>query len=59
MMHCLQGWACCALKKDMKGWTLGGRPDLLSENEDDDPIDDNKMADISGVSMELCLSLRE
>ena len=43
----------------MKGWNVGGRPDLLSENEGDDLIHDCEMADISDVSMELSLSLRE
>ena len=35
------------------------RPDLLSENEGDDLIHDCEVADISEVSMESCLSVRE
>ena len=34
MMHCLQG-CMWRPEREMKGWDLGGRPDLLPENEDD------------------------
>ena len=48
--------------KYMQGreWPPGrGRPDLQSLNEGDDLIHDHEMADISDVSMEICVSLRE
>ena len=43
----------------MKGWYLGGRPDLLLEKEGDDPISDNDFAEICDVSSWVCQSLRE
>ena len=48
--------------KYMQGreWPPGrGRPYLQSLNEGDDLIHDHEMADISDVSMEICVSLRE
>ena len=32
-------------KREMKGWELEGRPDLLVENEDDELVDDNGLVD--------------
>ena len=34
MVHCMPGWVW-RLDRGMMGWELGGRPDLLLENEDD------------------------
>ena len=43
----------------MKGWNLGGQPDLLLENASGGLIINNEIADIADVSMEPCPSLRE
>ena len=32
-------------KREMKGWELKGRLDLLVENEDDELVDDNGLLD--------------
>ena len=56
MLHDLQGSAW-RLERDMEQWYLGGRPNLLLEQEGDDPINENESAETS--SSRFCLSLRE
>ena len=58
MLQCVQGWAWRP-ERDMKGWYLGGRPDLFPEKEGDDPIKDNDFEEICDVSSCVCQSLRE
>ena len=46
-----------ALKGTWSNGTWGGRPNLLLEQEGDDPINENESAEIS--SSRFCLSLRK
>ena len=49
MVHCMPGWVWWR-ERDMQVWDLGGRPDLLLENEGDALIDDYEFAETSGQS---------